>query len=205
MDIVNPATPNLQHSSLIVISGLHRTAECYDSLNINRTQRIQEKLPRVFVWLSHELGEKLVPSEWKMRFRVTHFQPGNSMDCIFHVCTLAACIMYDWLLNYQVLNVNGTNMVSHTMRYEKKRVAAEPLSGGFHGFGYNFPDHYPDVPYDRLGYYLVWDIVIRALPDHMRRRQARLLNMTKAQITTFCEQQAGIGVGPNSPPTGRSW
>jgi hypothetical protein len=61
MDIVNPATPNLQHSSLIVISGLHRTAECYDSLNINRTQRMQEKLTRAFAWLSHERGRKFVP------------------------------------------------------------------------------------------------------------------------------------------------
>jgi hypothetical protein len=61
-------------------------------------------------------------------------QPGNIMDCIFHVCTLSMCITYDWLLNYQVLNVNGMIIVNYTMRYEKKRVAAEPLRGGIHGF-----------------------------------------------------------------------
>jgi hypothetical protein len=112
--------------------------------------------------------------------------------------------MYDWLLNHQVLNVNGTIMVNHTMRYEKKRVAAEPLRGGIHGFGYNFLDHYPGIPY-RFGYYLAWNIVIRTLPDHKRGRQVRLLNMSKAQITTFCEQQGGIGVAPNVHPTWKSW
>jgi hypothetical protein len=62
-------------------------------------------------------------------------------------------------------------MVNHTMRYKKKQVAAESLNAGFHGaFAYNFPDHYPDMPYDRLSCHLVWNIVVRALPDHMRTR-----------------------------------
>lgn len=152
------------------------------------------------------------PRTWRTRsrrmenaFQGYASQPGNIMDCIFHVCTLSMCIMYDWLLNHQVLNVNGTIMVNHTLRYVKKRVAAEPLRGGIHGFGYKFLDHYPGVPYDRLGYYLVRNIVIRALREHMRRRQVRLLNMTNAHITTFCEQQTGIGVAPNAHPTWRSW
>ena len=106
--------------------------------------------------------------------QVPHFQPGNSIDCIFRVCTLAMCIMYDWLPNYQVQKMNSTNMVNHTRRYKKKQVAPESLIAGFHGaFDYNFPDHYPDIPYKRLGYHLVWSIVIRALPEHIAKKAGR--------------------------------